>query len=130
MSLRENIQNYLRTASQAEDLMDKFDDNLHQILWVYHQIGKSITSISNTGDGIAVNYDFSCRGCADCDSQFIPWWVLEDSDPIEAAKKDLAEILLAKNEEYLEEQKRELERLQNRVKQLEKEVETNSDLSC
>ena len=122
MSLRDQIQEYVRVVSAAEDLKTEFEDKLMDILWVYHQIGKTITEISNTGDGITVTYEYSCRGCTDYDSQFIPWSVIEADEPVQAAEKDLSDILRKKNEAYVAEQKRELERMKERVAQLEQSL--------
>jgi hypothetical protein len=40
-----------------------------------------------TSEGISVSWNYTCMGCPDWDSKFIPFYILEDSDPAAAWKK-------------------------------------------
>lgn len=105
--VRENLTAYTKAMETAEEYKDQVEGILHQLIGVYH--GVSIDSYSDIhyypGGSLSVSYDYTCRGCSDRDAITIPAHVMNADDVIAAAKRDVADKLIAKNKKYHEDLK-------------------------
>lgn len=105
--VRENLIAYTKAIETAEEYKDQVEGILHQLIGVYHDV--SIDYYSNIhyipGGSLSVSYEYTCRGCSDRDAITIPAHVMNADDVIAAAKRDVADKLIAKNKKYHEDQK-------------------------